>query len=221
MFLKDLSIAQIIKFVLFSCICIYIQIRLGYFSNDLIIRTQKYPKLVFILLFIIKIIPLIIATPYTCLNVLGTFLCGRKPLKVKTEPPKQTICFRVVTRGMFPQLIKDNMNTNLSLLKSNHIKYTYEVVSEVELGLEKIENCYEIVVPSEYQTKNGSKYKARALQYSIERNICELDDDDWVVHLDEETLLTESSINGIVEFINRDKHQIGQGGIGIIHIHLI
>lgn len=213
MFLKDLSIVQIIKFALFFIICLYIQLQLGYFSNELIIRTQKYPRLVFISLFIIKILPLIIAIPYTCLNVLGTFLCGRKPLKVKTEPPKQTICFRVVTRGMFPQLIRDNMGKNLSLLKSNPIKYTYEVVSEVELGLGKTENCYEIVVPSEYQTKNGSKYKARALQYSIERNVCELDDDDWVVHLDEETLLTESSINGIIEFINRDKHQIGQGGM--------
>lgn len=38
-----------------------------------------------------------------------------------------------------------------------------------------------------------------------------LQDKDWIVHLDEETLLTDSSVKGIINFINEGKHQFGQG----------
>ena len=36
---------------------------------------------------------------------------------------------------------------------------------------------------------------------------------DWIVHLDEETILTHGSVTGIVNFINDGKHQFGQGVI--------
>ena len=41
----------------------------------------------------------------------------------------------------------------------------------------------------------------------------ELKCDDWIVHLDEETLLTESCVNGIVNFIREGKYDFGQGVI--------
>ena len=69
----------------------------------------------------------------------------------------------------------------------------------------------QIIVPTSYQTKNGSKFKARALQYCLEENVNKLSDSNWIVHLDEETILTESSIKGILNFIMEDKHQLGQG----------
>lgn len=40
-----------------------------------------------------------------------------------------------------------------------------------------------------------------------------LKDTDWIVHLDEETILTEGSVNGIVNFICEGNHQFGQGVI--------
>ena len=40
-----------------------------------------------------------------------------------------------------------------------------------------------------------------------------LNDEDWVVHLDEETILTEGSVNGIVNFVCDGRHQFGQGMI--------
>ncbi|PSN37675.1 Beta-1 [Blattella germanica] len=38
-----------------------------------------------------------------------------------------------------------------------------------------------------------------------------LADTDWIVHLDEETLLTENSVRGILNFVLDGKHHFGQG----------
>ena len=59
--------------------------------------------------------------------------------------------------------------------------------------------------------------KARALQYCLEEDKNILEDDAWIVHLDEETLLTEASVRGIMNFITADKHSFGQGTTSIAH----
>lgn len=69
----------------------------------------------------------------------------------------------------------------------------------------------EIVVPSSYTTKSGALNKSRALQYCLEDDVNILGDDDWIIHLDEETLLTESSVKGILNFITEGKYDFGQG----------
>ena len=38
-----------------------------------------------------------------------------------------------------------------------------------------------------------------------------LKNEDYVVHLDEETVLTEDAVKGILNFISDNKHVIGQG----------
>ena len=38
-----------------------------------------------------------------------------------------------------------------------------------------------------------------------------LGDDDWIIHLDEETLLIDASVRGIMNFITEGKHSFGQG----------
>lgn len=40
-----------------------------------------------------------------------------------------------------------------------------------------------------------------------------LSDDDWIVHLDEETLLTEDAVVGIINFVAEGRHDFGQGVI--------
>ena len=60
------------------------------------------------------------------------------------------------------------------------------------------------------QNKN-TIVQARALQYCLEEDNNILEDDAWIVHLDEETLLTEASVRGIMNFITADKHSFGQG----------
>ena len=53
--------------------------------------------------------------------------------------------------------------------------------------------------------------KARALQYCLEDENNILGDNDWVVHLDEETIMTENAIRGILNFVLNNKHEFGQG----------
>ncbi len=66
-------------------------------------------------------------------------------------------------------------------------------------------------MPSSYHTKSGALNKSRALQFALEEEVNILSDDDWLVHLDEETLLTESSLRGILNFVADGKHPFGQG----------
>ncbi|XP_014209985.1 beta-1,4-mannosyltransferase egh isoform X2 [Copidosoma floridanum] len=122
------------------------------------------------------------------------------------------VCIRVVTRGDYPQLVKTNVDRNLNkCIDAGLENFQIEVVSDKPIGLAAHRRVREVVVPSTYRTSSGALFKARALQYCLENSVNELADHDWIVHLDEETLLTENSIRGILNFILDGKHQFGQG----------
>ena len=69
----------------------------------------------------------------------------------------------------------------------------------------------ETVVPTNYKSKFDTRKKARALQYCLEKDVNTLKKDDYVVHLDEETLITNNAMKGIINFVLDGKHKIGQG----------
>lgn len=71
------------------------------------------------------------------------------------------------------------------------------------------------MVPKDYQTRTGALFKSRALQYCLEDHVNVLNNTDWIVHLDEETLLTENSVRGIINFVLDGKHPFGQGLITV------
>lgn len=89
--------------------------------------------------------------------------------------------------------------------------FLIEVVTDKAVGLEHHRRVREIVVPPSYRTKTGALFKARALQYCLEDGVNVLADTDWIVHLDEETLLTENSVRGILNFVMDGKYHFGQG----------
>uniref|UniRef100_A0A8D8LF99 Beta-1,4-mannosyltransferase egh n=1 Tax=Cacopsylla melanoneura TaxID=428564 RepID=A0A8D8LF99_9HEMI len=122
------------------------------------------------------------------------------------------ICIRIVTRGDYPQLVKDNVARNMARCNEAGLEnYLIEVVTDKPVGLPVHRRIREVVVPKSYKTKSGALFKARALQYCLEDNVNILSGSDWVVHLDEETLLTENSIRGVLNFVLDGKHQFGQG----------
>ncbi|XP_017764930.1 PREDICTED: beta-1,4-mannosyltransferase egh [Eufriesea mexicana] len=122
------------------------------------------------------------------------------------------VCIRIVTRGDYPQLVKENVERNLNkCIETGLENFQIEVVSDQPIGLQLHRRIKEIVVPPNYRTSSGALFKARALQYCLENSVNELGDNDWIVHLDEETLLTENSIRGILNFVLDGKHQFGQG----------
>ncbi|KAK3595735.1 hypothetical protein CHS0354_025359 [Potamilus streckersoni] len=92
-------------------------------------------------------------------------------------------------------------------------KFKFEIVTDIRLDLRTSMFIREIVVPKEYTTSNNSLYKARALHYCLENKINMLSNDDWIVHLDEETILTEESVIGLANFAANNIGGIGQGVI--------
>ncbi|CAG2118723.1 unnamed protein product, partial [Medioppia subpectinata] len=121
------------------------------------------------------------------------------------------ICFRVVTRGDYRRLVADNVKRHVKVCEKVGLKnFVVEVVTEKPLELDTGDRrIREIILPIEYQPKNGAIFKARALQYRLDTN--ELADNDWIVHLDEETVMTGRSVRGVVNFVADGRHDFGQG----------
>ncbi|CAH1173931.1 unnamed protein product [Phaedon cochleariae] len=166
------------------------------------------------ILYILRLITFL-PLPQVLFNFIGLTFYNAFPDKVilKGSPLLAPfICIRVVTRGDFPKLVKNNINRNLNkCLDTGLENFLIEVVTDKPLGVEQHRRIREVVVPAEYHTKSGALFKARALQYCLEEKVNILSDNDWVVHLDEETLLTENSVRGILNFVMDGKHPFGQG----------
>lgn len=151
---------------------------------------------------------------------------------MNTFPPAPTLqevrakipfmCFRVVTRGMYPDLVKRNVERNIEICyKVGLDNFKFEVVTDNALNLPKSALVRELVVPSGYVTQRNSLFKARALQYCNEPSVNILSREDWVVHLDEETLLTESSAIGLANFASQNQADIGQGVISYANEEIV
>ena len=150
------------------------------------------------------------------LGLAGNFWYRHKD-NTRVTPIDTLVSWRIVSRG-----------TNVSALRSTIERcqremalrplfpYVIEVVVDgVVVGLPQGPDIVYVVVPGDYQTPNGSLFKARALQYVLDNS--SLPDDAWVVHLDEETQPTGSGIEGIAQMIREEEGagtwRIGQGCI--------
>ncbi|CAL2036805.1 CBN-BRE-3 protein [Caenorhabditis brenneri] len=162
---------------------------------------------------------------FTALLVLPQCLCNlcglmmfnafREKVQLKAAPLLSPfVCFRVVTKGNFPLLVKENIDANMkTCFEAGMENFIFEVVTDKAINLPPNPRVREVVVPTSYRTKSGAKFKARALQYCLEDDVNILQPTDWIVHLDEETLLTTNAICGILNFCEDGKHQFGQGVI--------
>lgn len=151
---------------------------------------------------------------------MNTFPQAPKLKQVKAKIP--FMCFRVVTRGLYPDLVKNNVERNIkTCYKVGLDNFKFEVVTDNALHLPKTALIRELVVPSDYQTRKNSLFKARALQYCNEPAVSILSNDDWVVHLDEETLLTENSTIGLANFASENYGDIGQGVISYANEEIV
>nr|CAH0112427.1 unnamed protein product [Daphnia galeata] len=189
-------------------------------AKEMLSSWKQYGFLLTAFLYIIRILTLL-CLPMALFNFLGLVLFNAFPDQPKSKVYSGRehvtfpfVCFRVVTKGDFPQLVRNNILKNKQTCEESGLEhYTFEVVTDKSISLVTNENVRELVVPGDYATKSGALYKSRALQYCLEKDVNSLNDDDWIVHLDEETLLTNGCIKGIVNFICEGKHHFGQGVI--------
>lgn len=174
----------------------------------------QYGTLGYCILFTLKVIVLT-AIPQILFNILGLIFFDAFPEKVTLRCSSlltPLICIRVVTRGDFPHLVRNNVAKNMARCSEAGMdNFLIEVVSDKAIALPSHPRVREIVIPSSYKPRRGALYKARALQYCLEDDVNILSDNDYVVHLDEETIMTSDSIRGILNFVLEKKYDFGQG----------
>lgn len=106
-----------------------------------------------------------LSLPQVMFNVIGlTFYnCFNEKVTLKGSPLLAPfICIRVVTRGDYPDLVKNNVNRNMNkCIDSGLENFLIEVVTDKAVGLEPHRRVRELVVPSDYQTSTGALFKSR------------------------------------------------------------
>ncbi|KAI1731818.1 glycosyl transferase family group 2 domain-containing protein [Ditylenchus destructor] len=178
---------------------------------------ERYGAVGTVILYVLRLLSLLVLPQCIC-NTLGWLLFNgfKDKVQLKASPLLAPfVCFRVVTKGDYPKLVKNNVETNLKIcFEAGLENFIFEIVTDkpINFGKEKA-RVREVIVPSSYRTKTGARFKARALQYCLEDDVNILRDEDWIVHLDEETLLSLNSVCGILNFCEDGKHQFGQGVI--------
>ncbi len=185
-------------------------------ANSIVDPIELYGLPLTIFIYIIRLLPLL-PLPIVICHTCGLLFYNVFPEQIvlETSPflaPRMLI--RIVTRGDYPHLVRQNVKRNMeTCFKVGLENFLIEIITDKSINLVDLptNKVYEVVVPKEYQTKTGALYKARALQYALESDLSSLSNNDYIVHLDEETLLTENSVRGILNFICLNKYDIGQG----------
>jgi egghead protein (zeste-white 4 protein) len=220
----NLCIKDILKSFLFRLILLGIY-SLGFYYglySDSISKQCEYYYFVCIIIDLLKV-SWIATLPYLFLTHLGIFLyvpiieSQYKTIQTYSKVFNDRLYFRFVTRGTNNHTIRTNANEALNqCIKSlsNKINWTIEIVTDKELNLKfQNKNIKQIVVPSDYIPPNNVKFKGRALHYAVSAS--DANNNDWIIHLDEETRFNHKTILGILEHIrnNNDDYKIGQGVI--------
>lgn len=158
--------------------------------------------------------------PVCTLMILGIMLYRREPAQEVSAIP-QLVVWRIVTRGQNVQALLATVHAiNRSMQETPLFDYLIEVVTESgtleDVVLPMLATPVQFLhVPVDYRTPQGTRFKARALQYAVEHSA--VPDTAWLVHLDEETSPTRSGIVGITRMIQEEeatgKLRIGQGPI--------
>jgi beta-1,4-mannosyltransferase len=129
---------------------------------------------------------------------------GGFPGFAPSKPVK--LVFRFVTRGDNLDVLSYSVRAvqqSLARYASIPPPYEIQIVSDYPLSLGRLaDNTLHVyVVPSDYVTQKRSRFKARALTYLQEQ--VQLQQDDWYIYLDEESVIDETLLVGIYRFIWR------------------
>lgn len=189
-------------------------IRFGPSPLDSIDPWSTYGAFFTLIFIFLRVLPFL-ALPQTLFNLVGLVAFDAFPKEVilaSSPLLAPFVCVRVVTRGLYPNLVKRTVAENLAtLLETGLDNFMIHVVTDRPLYLAKGNRVLETVVPSSYVPKSKALNKARALNYCLEDDVNLLGSDDWIIHLDEETLLTKDAVRGILNFISAGKSEFGQG----------
>ncbi len=181
----------------------------GYYFSEINFPTDK-PFWVETGLNILKLVWLL-PFPYAIINFYAfvRFPVFRNATHEHPRPLDVTLYFRYVTRGNNQKLIAETVENSYRVLEASlsFAQWHIEVVSDTPLAIDDYDGQVSvIVVPDTYHTQNGAKYKARALHFAMDASPAT--DDDWVIHLDEETQFNQHTVDQIRTFVMKDRHRL-------------
>ena len=136
----------------------------------------------------------------------------RKVIVKKTFVPinPKRMIFQITTIGDMEIVQESVDNINRICKEVGYNNYHIDVVSEVN---ESFNGAVTLTVPQNYSTLNHAKYKARALQYSIEQREKkgENTSDTWIYHLDDESMITKQGLLSILDHADNNREPIAEG----------
>lgn len=123
---------------------------------------------------------------------------------------RATLIVAYVSRGNNEIALRRAITATKLILETNAVKYRIEAITDMPVDV-GADDYY--LVPTDYKTAHGAKYKARALHYATEQRPAAKNT--WVLHLDEESVITEQLVHGVTNFFNTTESilTIGQGEI--------
>ncbi len=165
-------------------------------------------------------------------NLIGLIAYGSPRRKEQTDRARfldaggwnanKRLIVTYVSRGDNYRALERSIHESSRVLTDLGVDYMIDVVTDMTVAdkMKQALNTHFHVVPAGYSTMSDTKYKARALHYLVEErqkphHHSAGHPDTWILHLDEESTVTESSVVGIHEFINTPANadRIGQGEI--------
>lgn len=152
-------------------------------------------------------------------------LAGLYLWRAPKSPPRtisNLVCWRIVSRGINTEALSATITATRREMEATPLfPYVIEVVVDSNSHLAGLpaedDDLSYIVVPKQYSTANNTRAKARALNYALHHS--PLGEHQWIVHMDEESWPTPSSITGIAAMIGEEevsrpgRPRVGQGTI--------
>jgi len=134
-------------------------------------------------------------------------------LKRKSQNDDYKVIFQITTRGFNVDALKRSIES-IKYWAPKYLKdYEIWVVTEPDANpeIDNIKDVKIIKVSNGFSTPNGAKFKTRALEYAKELRKDYNHEKTWIYFLDEESIVGEDTILGIIDFIENKRGLIGQG----------
>jgi egghead protein (zeste-white 4 protein) len=209
----------------FWIVAVYVAVLVGLYQlQDLLWTVDAVPSTgwekAWSVLFLVWILP----APVVLFGMVGLLAFVNDHRKdrrtVCLRPSDHQVVFRIVSRGTNREALGKTVDSVFTTMADYpNCRFEVETVTDVDPELPARPGLRCIVTPTDYQTPQRARFKARALHYAAYAS--PTTDGTWVVFLDEESHITRSAVEGIWAFVDEqtardadgDRPKIGQGCI--------
>jgi len=123
------------------------------------------------------------------------------------------IIFQYTTRGQHADVVAKGIESvNKACANNHHTSYRIDVITD---GTTDNYDAKIIRVPDDFTTPNGTKKKARALEYAVQehRQQGHYTSATWIWHMDEESIVTDQSVAAVLDYIGKGGKPVSEGPI--------